>query len=73
MTKSGWSGWVRAHPHLFDAGLAVLIFLITVGGLTAAHRMGEDPTTARVDLDCRRRQLAQPSHSGADIPGRCWP
>jgi len=37
------SGWAHDHPRLFDAALAVLIFLVTVGGLTSAHRMGEDP------------------------------
>ena len=36
--------WAQAHPHLFDAGLAVLIFLATVGGLLSAHRMGVDET-----------------------------
>ncbi len=36
--------WAREHPHLFDAGLALLIFLATVAGLLSAHRMGVDET-----------------------------
>jgi len=43
MAEQRWSGWVRKHPSAFDAGLAALILLITVGGLTSAHRMGDDP------------------------------
>ena len=43
MSGSRWGGWVREHPHAFDAVIAVLILLATVGGLLSAHRMGEDP------------------------------
>lgn len=44
MRSSAWRGWVRDHPHGFDAGLALLIFVATVGALISAHRMGLDET-----------------------------
>jgi signal transduction histidine kinase len=40
--RGWWATFTRGHPHRFDAGLAVLIFLATVGGLLSAHRMGVD-------------------------------
>ena len=40
--RLAWAHFVRHHPHRFDAGLAVLIFLATVGALLSAHRMGVD-------------------------------
>ncbi len=32
----------RGHPLLFDATLAVVIFVVNVGGMLSAHRMGVD-------------------------------
>jgi signal transduction histidine kinase len=42
MSWSRWGGWVHDHPRVFDAVLATLILLITVGGLNASHRLGGD-------------------------------
>ncbi len=38
-----WQRSCRAHPHVFDAGLAVLIFVLSAGGFAAGARMGVDP------------------------------
>src|SRR3954447_6109057 len=39
--RSG-SALFRGHPLRFDAALAVLIFVLNVGGMLSAHRMGVD-------------------------------
>ena len=41
--QQGWQrGW-RRHPHVFDAALAVVIFLLSAAGFVAGWRMGVDP------------------------------
>jgi signal transduction histidine kinase len=42
--QRGLSRFIREHPRRFDAALAALIFLATVGALISAHRMGLDAT-----------------------------
>lgn len=37
-----WASRFRAHPHLFDAALAMIIFLVNAGGLINADRLGAD-------------------------------
>jgi signal transduction histidine kinase len=39
-----WQGFTHQHPHLFDALLAVIIFLSTTGSMVAAERMLRAPT-----------------------------
>jgi signal transduction histidine kinase len=38
-----WQQGCRAHPHAYDAGLALLIFVLSAGGFFAGARMGVDP------------------------------
>lgn len=40
--RLAWARFVRNHPHRFDAGLGLLIFVATVAALVSAHRMGLD-------------------------------
>ena len=41
---ASWGRLIREHPHRFDACLAAVIFLATVGGLISAHWLGLDET-----------------------------
>ena len=56
-------GFVRDHPHRFDAGLAVLIFLATVGALLSAHRMGWTIHATALDVRHQRDRLRR-----TDVP-----